>query len=209
MHPSIRRHGTPADLIPLQFRLSRRGQRIQFGVNVRQHASLELALDGLFTNHRLVSQPHAVGRQHASQRVHKHAGHAQRIRDQASVLPPGASKTLQGVPCDVIPTRHRNFLDGVGHLLHGNVDEALGHLLGGPPGLGRQNGKLFTHYRIVQRLVCLRTEHLGEITRLHLADHHVGVCHRQRAAPAVTCRPGVGAGALGADAKSGAVKCQY
>ena len=54
----------------------------------------------------------------------------------------------------------------------------------------------------------VRAEHLGEIARLDLAHHHVGIGHRQRAAAAVTGRAGIGAGAARPDAKARAVEFQ-
>ena len=48
----------------------------------------------------------------------------------------------------------------------------------------------------------------GKVRRLDLAEHHVGVGHRQRPAAPVAGRPGVGAGALGPDAKARAVEAQ-
>jgi hypothetical protein len=60
----------------------------------------------------------------------------------------------------------------------------------------------------VERLVAVRAEHAGEVVRLDLAEHHVGIGDRQRPAAAVAGRARVGAGALGPDAKARAVEMQ-
>ena len=71
-----------------------------------------------------------------------------------------------------------------------------------------QLGKLGLHRLQAQGLVGMRAKHLGEVARLDLAQHHVGVRHRQRAATAVAGRAGVGTRALRTHAKARTVKRQ-
>ena len=59
--------------------------------------------------------------------MHEHALHAQGIGHQTGMLTTGTPEALQGVAGDVITARHGDLLDGIGHLLHGNLQEALGH----------------------------------------------------------------------------------
>ncbi len=60
----------------------------------------------------------------------------------------------------------------------------------------------------VQRLVAVRAEDGGEMRRLDLADHDVGVGDRQRPAAAVAGRAGIGARAVRPDAEARAVEMQ-
>jgi len=52
-------------------------------------------------------------------------------------------------------------------------------------------------------------ENSGKEIRNKLADHHIGVGHRQRAAAAIAFWAGIGAGRIRADAKPRAVEMQY
>ena len=112
------------------------------------------------------------------------------------MLPTRTAKALQGVARDVVAACDRNLLDGVGHLLHGDVDETFCHLRGRPGGLASQLFKFFLHGFQAQGLVRRRAKHLGKVMRLDFSQHHIRIGHGQRAAPAVTGRPGVGASAL-------------
>ena len=163
-------------------------------------------LDRLLADHILVGQAHAVGRQHACERMDEHAAHAQGIRHQAGMLAACAAEALKGVARDVVAACHRDFLDGIGHLLHGDIDKALGHHFGTAPGLACQFVELGLHRFIAELLVGARPEHLREIARLDLADHHIRVGHGQRAATPVARRSGIGARALRADAKARTVE---
>ena len=128
--------------------------------------------------------------------MHEHSAHAQRVGHQAGVLPPRAAKALQGVARHIVATRHRDLLDGVGHLLHGDVDEALGHGFGRAPRACRQLREALLHHLSIQRLIAAQPKHLRKPSRLDLADHYIGVGYRQRAAAPVAGRPRVGPRAL-------------
>ena len=62
--------------------------------------------------------------------MREHAVHAQRIGHAAGVLSAGAAEALQRVAGDVVTARHRDALDRVGHVLHRDLQEALGQRLG-------------------------------------------------------------------------------
>jgi hypothetical protein len=55
----------------------------------------ERQLDRGLAHHALVGQAHAVGRQHAGERMHEDAVHAERVGDPAGVLAAGAAEALQ------------------------------------------------------------------------------------------------------------------
>jgi hypothetical protein len=74
----------------------------------------------------LVGQAHAVGAEHAGQRVHEDPAHAQRVGHAAGMLAAGAAEALQRVLRDVVAPRHRDALDGIGHVLDGDLQEAFG-----------------------------------------------------------------------------------
>ena len=175
---------------------------------------VERLLDRRLADHVLVGEAHAVGRQHAAERVHEHPVDAERIGDAAGMLAAGAAEALEGVAGDVVTARDRNFLDRVGHRTDRDVDEPFGHRLGGAGGTDRRFDLIGKrreprpHHLGIERLVGLRPEHPRKMRRLDLADHHIGIGHRQRPAAPVAGRPGVGPGALGAGAHAGTVEGQ-
>ncbi len=165
-------------------------------------------LDGLLAHDVLIGQPHAVGAQHARQGVNQHAVHAQGIGDQAGVLPPCATKALQGVARHVVAPRDRDFFDGVRHLLHRNRNKAFRDGVRAVARLGGERFKLRLHHVQRQRFVGLWAEYRGEAAGLQLAEQDVGIGDGQRAAASVTGWPRVCACTLGADAKARAIKAQ-
>ncbi len=208
MHAPVGGDGADADLLARQLTLGHGGQCIELGGDPGNSIGREFDFDRLLPNHGLVGQPHAISAQHAGQRVHKDARHGQRIGHQTGMLSTGAAKALQGVARHVIATGDRNFLDGVGHLLHCDVDETFRHFLGRAMGLAREFSKFFLHHLQAQGLVRAGAEHLGKIARLDLAQHHIRIGHRQRTTAAVTGRSGICPRTLRADPKTGPVKCQ-
>ena len=206
MHAPVTGDGTVTRLLALQLGFSGGCQRVEHICNPGQCRFRKLELHRLLTNDILVRQAHAVSAQHPGQRMHKHPRHAKCISDQTRMLAARAAKTLQRVAGHVIAARNRNLFYGVGHLLHGNVDKAFSHIFCAAPGLQRQFIEFAAHRLITQRFICIGTEHFGKVTRLQLADEHIRIGHRQRAAAPVARRPRIGAGALRPDAKAFAVK---
>ena len=80
-----------------------------------------------FTHRGDVGEAHAVGGQHAGERVDQHLRHAQCIRDAAGVLPGGAAEAGQRVRSDIMAALHRDFFDGVGHVFDGDPQKTFGH----------------------------------------------------------------------------------
>ena len=56
--------------------------------------------------------------------------HPERIGNLAGMLAAGAAEAVECVVRDVVTTLHRNFLDRIGHVLHGDAQESLGNILG-------------------------------------------------------------------------------
>ena len=208
MHALEHRHRAGADLLALQLALRGCRQGVQFLGNLGQGLRAEPGLHRLLFDDILVRQPHAIGAQYTRQRMHKHTRHAQRVGHQAGMLATSATKALQGVAGHVVAARHRYLLDGIGHLLHRDVDKAFGNRLGRAAGLLGEDSKLIACCLKTQRLVGLRPEHFGEIGRLHFAHHHVGIGHCQRAAAPVARRPGIRPGTLRPHTKTLSVKLE-
>ncbi len=189
-------------------------QYIQFRFQFAHQGRVQHLFDGLLAHVRLIRQAHAIGRQHAAQRVRKDGRHAQRIRDQAGMLPARAAKHGQRVFGHIVAALHRDALDGFGHVAHRDLQKALGQLLrrhlaaGGGKHVGGHGGKAFDHGVAVQGLVCLGAKHVREEFGLNLAQQHVAVRDGQRAAAAIARRARIGARGIGPDAQSRAVKMQ-
>ena len=126
------RGGDPAVVPALGFHL-RPGVVFQRSGDLRQpgqEIAGERRLDGLLAHGDDVGQPDPVRGQHAGQRVDEHPGHAQRVGDRAGVLPARAAEHVEHVLGHVVAALHRDLLDRVGHVGHGDLDEAGRDLLG-------------------------------------------------------------------------------
>ncbi len=77
---------------------------------------------------RKFSQPHAVGREHARQRMDEDRRHIQNVGDEAGVLAARRSEAVERVFADVVAAFDRDFLDRCGHGLGGDADVAVGDL---------------------------------------------------------------------------------
>ena len=93
------------------------------------------------------------------------------------MLTAGAAETVHGVLGDIVTALNRYFLDRVGHVFHGNAQEALGQFFGRARGLAgffrndaRQFFEFFAHDGDVQRLIAVGAEDMRELIRLHLAQ---------------------------------------
>ena len=73
-------------------------------------------------------------------RRHEDGADAERVGDRARVLAARAAEGGEGVAGDVVALLHRDPLDGVGHVGHGDLQEALGDLLGGAVVAGPSRG---------------------------------------------------------------------
>ena len=143
----------------------------------------------------------------------EHARHAERVGDQARVLARRAAEAAERVLGDVVAALHRDLLDRVRHVLDGDAEEPVrdflrraratpvvaAHFVG-------ERRELRAHDVGVERLVAARAEHARKEVGLDLADHHVAVGDRQRAAAAVAAGPGIRARGLRADAEARAVE---
>ena len=140
-------------------------------------------------------EPHAVGRQHAGQRMDQHRCHAERVGDEAGMLAAGAAKRIQHIVGDVVAALDRDRLDRVRHVLDRDPDEAVGDLFRRAPvaELARERLERLAHGVRVERLVLLGPENVREKFGLQFARHHIGVGDGERAAAPVGEGPRIGA----------------
>ena len=178
-------------------------------------AGVQRGLDGLLAHGDDVGEPDPVGRQHPGQGMDQHRRHAQRVGHGAGVLAARAAEHVQDVLGHVVAALHRNLLDRVGHVGHGDLDEADRDLLGpaavagGPGDLAGERLELHGGGLGVQRLVATGAENAREMGGLDAAEQDVGVGQRERAAVAVAGGPGVGPRGVRADPVPAAVEVQH
>jgi hypothetical protein len=125
------------------------------------------------------------------------------------MLPARAAKAVERIAPRIVAARHRNALDGVGHVLHRDTDEAVGDVFGRASRLARERPEGFVHRCLVERLVCARPEDAREECAAQLSHHHIGIGHAKRPAAAIAFGPRIGARGIGTYAKSRAVEMQY
>src|SRR3546814_2040541 len=83
-------------------------------------------------------------------------GHAERIGHQAGVLAAGAAEAVERVLGDIVAALHGDLLDGVGHVLHGDAQEALGDLLRALQRSEEHTSELQSLMRISYAVFCLK-----------------------------------------------------
>ena len=214
VHATHGGHATPLDALRDELVDGADLERRDLGLDREQAVLGERDLDRALLQHRLVGEAHPVRRQHARERMHEHARHAERVGDEAGVLAAGAAERAQRVLGHVVAALHRDLLDRVGHVADRDVDEALGDGFRCHRGrtvardrVGHLREARTNHVRI-ERLVGSRSEHAREIVGLHLAEQHVAVGDRERSAAAIARRTRVGTGRVGPDAQPRTVEVQ-
>ncbi len=194
-------HRGAGESLPCELFEGRRLHAGQGGGRRRRPRFVQRRLHGPLAQRAHVREAHAVGAEHAGQRVEQDARHAQRVGDQAGVLAGRAAEAAQHVAGDVVPALRGDALDRAGHGLAGHADEVVGELLGSrwldaggahARGHGRERP---ARRLLVERPGAVRTEHLREELRPQFAGDQIAVGHGERPALAVARRPGVGAGA--------------
>src|SRR5262249_23568040 len=175
------------------------GELAHLRANPVERRFLHPRLYSLLSHRHDVGESHAVGRQHAREWMNINAGHSQFVGHQACMLSARAAEAGQRVLGHVVSALHGDSLDGVGHVGHGDPNEALGHMFrlllftGRVLDLGGKLSELLAYYLDVKRLVSFRPEHFWEIFGLNLTQHDVAVGDRQRPAAPVTGWAGIGA----------------
>jgi hypothetical protein len=103
-------------------------------------------------------EAHAIGRKQAGERMQQHRLDAERIGDEAGMLAAGAAKGVQRIAGDIIAALDRDLLDRLGHVGDGDLDEAVGDLLGRAAiaDLASERCELLAHGRDIERLVAGR-----------------------------------------------------
>ena len=126
----------------------------------------------------------------------QHRLHPQRISHQTGMLARRPAKGVERVFRHIIAALNADLLDRIGHVLDGDGQKALGHLLGGfALGLG-DLGKARAHHIGIERRILVGTKDAGEKRRPQLAQHDIGVRHRQRPAAPIAGGAGVCPGTI-------------
>jgi hypothetical protein len=182
---SVRRHAMRERSMPWRATSSRAGVSSASSVRAASASArfVERRLDRLLPQRAHVREPHPVRRQHARERMDEHARHAERVGDEAGVLPARAAEAAQRVLGDVVAALDADVLDRVRHVRDRDLEEPVGDRLGRAPRAGRaldlvgERLELAPHDLGVERRVAAGPEHLREQRRIELADHHVAVGH--------------------------------
>ena len=163
-----------------------------------------------------VGEPHAVGGEHARERMDHDPGHAERVRDEAGVLAARPAEAVEGVAGHVVAPANRDGLDRVRHVVHRDAQEPLRDLDRGRRraaracrarrDLGRERFEPGLHRPAVEGLVLPRPEHPRKEPGLELAEEYVAVGDAQGAAAPVAGGPRVRPGRPGADPVARAVE---
>ena len=104
MNPAQQLHALRGGALADQLVARGRAEGVNAGFDLGHRRVGQRHLDRRLAHHALVRQTHAVGRQHAAERVRKNARHAQRVGDPAGVLATGAAEALQRVARHVVAT---------------------------------------------------------------------------------------------------------
>ena len=94
--------------------------------------------------------------------MHEDACHAKCIGNAARVLPAGAAEHAERVLRHIVAALDRNALDRFGHVANGDVEVAVGQLLGrqraarGIFDFHRQRGEFFAHDVVIKRFIRAR-----------------------------------------------------
>ena len=163
---------------------------------------LEPLLDRLLADGAHVGETDAVGRENRGVGVDHDAADRQEIGHLAGVLGAGAAEADEGVARGVDAALDGDLLDGVGHVVVGDGEAALGDLERRPPHprpglhLPRQLPEATRHHLGVEGLVGVRAEDAREELGQQLAHHQIGVGDGERPAAPVAGRAGIGTGTL-------------
>ena len=104
---------------------------------MRRCVGAERRLQRALTDRAHIRQTHAVGGEHAGEGVQEHPVDAERVGHQAGVLACGGAESGERAGRDVMSAPRRDGLDGVGHVVHGDGEEALGDFGGRAAVAGR------------------------------------------------------------------------
>ena len=141
--------------------------------------------------------------------------HAKGISNQTRMLSSSASETAQGVLGHVVAAAHADVFDGVGHVVHCDLQEAVGDLERSLVRARRRvdffghRFEFFAHCVSVERQVGVWAENAREVLWVDLAQHHIAVSDGQGPATPITSRSGHRSGTLGPTREPLAVKSAY
>ena len=186
------------------------GERSRDRAHMGDRTRRELPVHGLLAAGANIGEAHAVRRQNAGERMNEHGGHAEGVGYLAGMLGAGAAKAVEHVRAHIIAAHDRDLLDGVGHVLDGDPDEALGHRLRRPAAADppRKAGKGAAHPFGIERLHPGSAEDLRKVLGIDPSQHQVGIGQSERPAAAITGGAGIGPRGVRSDTKPRAVEVE-
>ena len=106
-----------------------------------------------------------------------HPRHAQGFGHQTGMLPSRPTKALKRIGRDIMAALDANFLDRIGHILHGNIQKALRHIFCRPlqTMLCRQGFDPCDSRLRIQGQCAGRTKNSGKIIRRKRAQDHIAI----------------------------------
>ena len=151
-------------------------------------------------------KPHAIGRQDPGIGVDEHTTHTQGVGNQAGMLPTRAAEALQGIAGHIMAALDADFLDRIGHVVHGDAQEAGSHVFRaarrGAGFAGDLCGECFepgADGNEVELFIAIRAKDRREMIWVQLAQHDIAVCHGKRPATPIAGWAGICARTFGAD----------
>ncbi len=187
-------------------------ETIERALELGQNLTAQRRLHRLLLDRSQIGESHAVGGEHAGERVNENARHAERIGHQARMLPAGAAEATQRVLGHVVASLDRDLLDRIGHALDGDGQKAFGDLprtasiagLGGD--LVAERGEFFLDRLAVERSIARGPEQGRKELWLQLAEHEIAIGDGKRPAGAIAGRARPCAGGFRPDAIARAVE---
>ena len=137
-----------------------------------------------------IGEAHAVGGEQRRQRMDQHARHAERVGDEAGMLAASAAEAIERIARHIVAALHRNLLDRVRHVFDRDLDEAVGDLFG-RAAVADLVASLANAARTASASSgrsCCGPKIFGKKSADQLADHDIGVGHRERPAAAIAFR---------------------
>ena len=155
VHEAFDGDGVVLDALVEQLFGRRAAELVSEIFQIAHGGGVERSFDRTLAAGALRRQAHAVSRQQTRQRMHQHGLDAERIGDQAGMLAAGRAETVEGILRHIVAALDRHLLDGVGHVLDGDADAAVGDLFrcAAVAHFAREIGKRGAHRVGIERLI--------------------------------------------------------
>ena len=150
------------------------------GVQFGGQSLVQPAHDAHFADDLHGCEADAIGGQYPRQRMDQHCLHTQRIGDAAGMLAARTAEAGERIGRHIVPARHADLADGVGHIVDSDGEETFGDFLR-RSGIG-QRGCNFLQPRPrslpVERLVAAGAENAREESGIEAPEEQIAVGNR-------------------------------